>query len=78
MTNISTQIAMGIFMIIYNFYIRELGYSEQVNGNIIAMTALASAIILVPAGIISDRLGRKKSWVLALLSQPSCCFLEVY
>ena len=60
MTNISTQIAMGIFMIIYNFYIRELGYSEQVNGNIIAMTALASAIILVPAGIISDKLGRKK------------------
>ena len=60
LTNISTQIAMGIFMIMYNFYVRELGYSEQVNGNIIAMTALASAIILVPAGIISDKLGRKK------------------
>ncbi len=59
-TNICTQIAMGIFMIMYNFYIRELGYTEQVNGTIISMTALASAIILIPAGIISDKLGRKK------------------
>ncbi|MCA1031595.1 MFS transporter [Bacillus timonensis] len=60
LTNIFTQIGMGIFMIMYNFYIRELGYTEQVNGNIIAMTALASAIILIPAGILSDKIGRKK------------------
>ncbi|WP_100333291.1 MFS transporter [Bacillus alkalisoli] len=65
-TNILTQIGLGIFMIMYNFYIRELGYSEQVNGNMIAMTALASAIILIPAGIISDKIGRKKVMVFGL------------
>ncbi len=51
---------MGIFMIIYNYYIRELGFDEQVNGKVIAMTATAQAIMLLPAGILSDRIGRKK------------------
>lgn len=57
--NILTQIGLGIFMVIYNFYIRELGYSDHVNGQIISMTALATAIVLVPAGMLSDRIGRK-------------------
>ncbi|MBT2687527.1 MFS transporter [Bacillus sp. ISL-47] len=61
MANILTQIGFGIFMVIYNFYIRELGYSENINGQVISMTALATAMILVPAGIASDRIGRKKA-----------------
>lgn len=61
MANILTQIGFGIFMVIYNFYIRELGYSESVNGQIISMTALATALILVPAGFASDRIGRKRA-----------------
>jgi MFS family permease len=57
--SIFIQIGMGIFMVIYNFYVRELGYSEQVNGQIISMNSLATALILIPAGLLSDRLGRK-------------------
>ncbi|WP_286229568.1 MFS transporter [Neobacillus mesonae] len=60
MANILTQIGLGIFMVIYNFYIRKLGYTEAVNGQVIAMTSLATAIILVPAGLVSDRFGRKR------------------
>jgi MFS family permease len=60
MMNIFTQVGMGIFMVIYNFYIRDLGFTEAVNGQVIAMGSLATAIILVPAGLISDRFGRKK------------------
>ncbi|WP_066065801.1 MFS transporter [Neobacillus soli] len=60
MANIFTQIGLGIFMVIYNFYIRKLGFSEGVNGQVISMTSLATAIILIPAGIISDRVGRKR------------------
>lgn len=59
--NIFAQIGLGIFMVIYNFYIRELGYHEQVNGQVISMASLATALILVPAGLFSDRLGRKKT-----------------
>lgn len=60
MANIFSQVGMGIFMVIYNFYIRALGFNQEVNGQIISLTALAAAIMLVPAGIMSDRLGRKK------------------
>lgn len=59
--NIFAQIGFGVFMVIYNFYIRELGYAEEVNGQVISMTSLATALILVPAGIVSDRFGRKKA-----------------
>lgn len=60
LSSILGHIGMGIFMIIYNYYIRELGFDEQVNGKVIAMTATATAIMLLPAGILSDRFGRKK------------------
>ena len=60
LANILTQVGLGIFMVIYNFYIRELGFNELVNGKVISMTSLATALILIPAGILSDKAGRKK------------------
>lgn len=68
LATVLTQISMGIFMVIYNFYIRELGYNEQVNGQIISMTSLASALLLIPAGIISDRYGRKNVMLFGALA----------
>ena len=59
-SSILAHIGMGIFMIIYNYYIRELGYDDQMNGSIIAMQSIATALLLLPAGIMSDRIGRKK------------------
>ncbi|MGM0844892.1 MAG: MFS transporter [Bacillota bacterium] len=60
LANLLTQIGLGIFMTLYNLYLRDLGYSELTNGNVIAMTALAQAIFLVPAGFLSDLWGRRK------------------
>lgn len=60
LANILIQIGMGVFMVMYNLYIKELGFPETLNGKIISVTSLASALMLVPAGFISDRLGRKK------------------
>ncbi len=59
LANVLIQIGMGVFGVMYNLYIRELGYSETVNGSVISITSLATALMLVPAGIISDRVGRK-------------------
>ena len=60
LANVLIQIGMGVFSVMYNLYIKELGYPETLNGKIIAMTSLASALMLVPAGFLSDRFGRKK------------------
>lgn len=68
LANIFIQIGLGIFMVIYNFYIRELGYSEQVNGQVISMTSLATALILIPAGLLSDRFGRKKVMLMGAIA----------
>ncbi|WP_456271075.1 MFS transporter [Bacillus sp. AK031] len=65
--NLLTQIGLGIFMTLYNLYLRDLGYSELTNGNVIAMTALAQTISLVPAGLLSDKFGRKKVMAIGAL-----------
>lgn len=59
LANIFLQVGMGVFMVMYNLYIRELGMPETVNGKVISVTALATAIVLIPAGFLSDRFGRK-------------------
>jgi MFS family permease len=41
-------------------YVKALGYNQYTIGHIVGMTALASAIILVPAGILNDRFGSKR------------------
>ncbi|TYS13774.1 MFS transporter [Rossellomorea vietnamensis] len=78
--NLFTQIGLGIFMTLYNLYLRDLGYSELTNGNVIAMTALAQAIFLVPAGFLSDLWGRKRVMalgaVLAALTLLGRSFFE--
>jgi MFS family permease len=61
--NILTQIGLGIFMIVYNFYIREIGFAVTVNGSVIAMGSLAAAIVLIPAGILSDKIGRRRMMI---------------
>lgn len=60
LSSVLSNIGMGIFMVIYNYYIRELGFDDQVNGRVIAMQATASAIALLPAGLMSDKVGRKR------------------
>ncbi|WP_100373961.1 MFS transporter [Bacillus sp. FJAT-45037] len=67
LASILANIGMGIFMVIYNYYIRELGYVDAVNGKVIAMQATASALALLPAGILSDKVGRKKVILLGAL-----------
>jgi MFS family permease len=76
LVNIFTQIGLGIFMIVYNFYVRELGYTETVNGSVIAMSSLAAAIILIPAGILSDRIGRRKMMIYGVVLSGIFMFLR--
>lgn len=62
LANVLIQIGMGVFMVMYNLYIKELGMPETINGRVISMTAMATAIMLVPAGYLSDKIGRK--WII--------------
>lgn len=55
----------GAFGVIQGLYILSLGFSETVLGTILSFRMLAAAVASVPAGIISDRVGRKPAPLLA-------------
>ncbi|PSL44424.1 putative MFS family arabinose efflux permease [Salsuginibacillus halophilus] len=76
LASLLANMGMGVFMVIYNYYIRELGYSADVNGRVVAMQAAATAIVLLPAGIASDRVGRKKIILLGALFLAVSLFLR--
>ncbi|MFJ5772073.1 MFS transporter [Psychrobacillus sp. NPDC093180] len=67
LANMLIQTGMGIFAVMYNLYIKELGFPETINGTVISMTSLATAIILIPAGFLSDRYGRKGMIILGTI-----------
>lgn len=60
LTELLFSVGIGMFMIIYNLYVRSVGHSQIVVGNVVATMSLATAIALIPAGILSDRFSRKK------------------
>lgn len=74
LANVLIQVGMGVFIVMYNLYIKELGFPETLNGKIISMTSLASAIMLVPAGYLSDRLGRKGIIIIGALFAAGTLF----
>lgn len=62
LANVLIQIGMGVFSVMYNLYIRQLSLPETVSGSVIAVMSLATALMLIPAGVISDKIGRK--WII--------------
>ncbi len=44
LANVLIQIGMGVFSVMYNLYIRGLGYSETVNGSVITINVACYSI----------------------------------
>lgn len=59
-----TTVGTGIFTVIFNLYVLELGFSTAFLGHLISSNLIFSAVFLVPGGIISDRIGRKQTFIL--------------
>lgn len=54
------NVGISMFQLVYNLYVKALGYEQTMVGDIVGMTALAAAITLLPAGILNDRIGAKR------------------
>jgi MFS family permease len=60
---IFSGISMGIFRLLFNFYVLSLGFDEALLGRLVTTSSLTSLLLALPAGYLADILGRKRSLV---------------
>lgn len=53
--------AMGVFRLLFNFYILSLGYNEALLGSLITTSSLTALLAALPMGYLADMIGRKNS-----------------
>ncbi|MDZ5474471.1 MFS transporter [Bacillus sp. 31A1R] len=58
--NITFCLGLGIHLVLYNLYLQSIVFDEIMIGKILGLNFFAQAIIYIPAGLFSDRLGSKK------------------
>lgn len=57
--------AMGVFRLLFNFYVLSLGYDQALLGQLVTVNSLTSLLAALPSGYLADRLGRKTSLLLS-------------
>jgi MFS family permease len=62
---IITGAAMGVFRLIFNFYVLSLGFDEAMLGNLITTSSFVALLAALPMGYLADTLGRKGSLILS-------------
>jgi MFS family permease len=58
---ILTGAALGVYRLLFNFYVLSLGFDESLLGQLITVTSMTALLTAVPMGYLADLLGRKKS-----------------
>jgi MFS family permease len=51
--------SMGVFRLLFNFYVLSLGYDEALLGNLVTASSLSALVVALPMGYLADLLGRK-------------------
>lgn len=59
------QICLGVFSVLFNLYLSAIGYNLTTIGVFSTMQLLGSALTAIPAGMFSDRVGRRTSLLMA-------------
>ena len=63
LTVLVTGVAMGVYRLLFNFYVLSLGYDEAALGNLITTTQMTALLLALPMGYIVDRFGRKSALI---------------
>lgn len=69
-----TGLAFGIFRLLFNFYALSLGFDEALLGRLLTVTNLTALLAALPAGYVSDRLGRKPALLISSVLTTTAVF----
>jgi MFS family permease len=59
--------ALGVYRLLFNFYVLSMGFDEALLGSLITTTNLAALAAALPMGYLADRLGRKRSLLISTM-----------
>jgi MFS family permease len=69
----------GIHRILFNFFLRSMGYDETLMGLLSTVSSMTVLIAALPMGYLADMLGRKRSLVISgLLIGPSIILMVMF
>ncbi|KAA3665285.1 MAG: MFS transporter [Chloroflexi bacterium] len=71
-------LTFGIYWLLFNFYILSLGFDEALLGQILTITSLVALFSALPAGVVSDRIGRKPTMLLSSMATVTAVFGMVF
>ncbi len=69
--------AMGVFRLLFNFFVLSLGYNEALLGNLVTVSSLMALLAALPLGYLADLLGRKRSLLAATFIEALAILLMV-
>jgi len=56
---------MGVFRLLFNFYVLSLGFDEALLGSLITTSSMAALLAALPMGYLADLIGRKNSLLIS-------------
>ena len=62
---IISGVAIGIFRLLFNFYVLSLGFDEKLLGNLVTTSSITALVFALPMGYLADILGRKFSLLIS-------------
>lgn len=71
------QISLGAYQVTYNLYLRALNYSTSTIGILVFVETMAAGLASLPAGMVSDRIGRRKSLYYAIILSGLAAFGQI-
>lgn len=77
-STILTGLSFGIWEAIFNLYLRDLGYKEDFVGFMFSLSAFATGFMALPAGLLCEGIGRKRSLLLGKLISNLFYLVQVF
>ena len=77
-STVLSGLSFGIWGAIFNLYLRELGYKEDFAGFMFSLSAFATGLMALPAGLLCEGIGRKRSLLLGMLVSNLFYLVEVF